>query len=126
MKIKPVSVKILTACYVLVLAGIIFLADTKSTRYVLSFVGNIPFGDKLGHFFLMGIFAFLVNLCLGCKKVWRLLLGSLIVFGIVVIEEFSQIFIRGRSFDLTDLAADLVGVITFGKLAEIVSKRLLQ
>jgi polysaccharide biosynthesis protein VpsQ len=124
MKVKPVSIKILTVCYVCVLAGIIFVADTKSTRYVLSFVGNIPFGDKLGHFFLMGIFAFLFNLSLSCRKVWRVLLGSLIVLGIVVIEEFSQIFIRGRSFDLTDLVADFLGILIFGKIAQIVFKRL--
>ncbi len=120
MKIKPVSIKILTVCYVCVLAGIIFLADVKSTRYVLSFVGNIPFGDKLGHFFLIGIFAFLLNLSLNCRKVWRVLIGSLIVSAIVTLEEFSQIFIRGRSFDLTDLVADFLGILIFGKLAEII------
>jgi polysaccharide biosynthesis protein VpsQ len=124
MKIKPASLQILTACYICILAGIIFVADTKSTRYVLSFVGSIPFGDKLGHFFLIGIFAFLLNLSLSCRKVWRVLLGSLIVFVIVTVEEFSQIFIRGRSFDLTDLIADLLGILIFGKVAEIVFKRL--
>jgi polysaccharide biosynthesis protein VpsQ len=124
MKIKPVSIKILTVCYVCVLAGIIFVADTKSTRYVLKFVGNIPFGDKLGHFFLIGIFAFLLNLSLDCRKVWRVLIGSLIVLAIVTLEEFSQIFIRGRSFDLTDLVADFLGILIFCKLAEIVFKRL--
>ncbi len=123
MKIKPVSIKILTVCYICILAGIIFLADVKSTRYVLSFVGSIPFGDKLGHFFLIGIFAFLLNLSLSCRKVWRVLLGSLIVLAIVTLEEFSQIFIRGRSFDLTDLVADFLGILIFGKLAEIVFKR---
>jgi polysaccharide biosynthesis protein VpsQ len=124
MKIKPASLQILTARYICILAGIIFVADTKSTRYVLSFVGSIPFGDKLGHFFLIGIFAFLLNLSLSCRKVWRVLLGSLIVFVIVTVEEFSQIFIRGRSFDLTDLIADLLGILIFGKVAEIVFKRL--
>jgi polysaccharide biosynthesis protein VpsQ len=124
MKIKPVSIKILTVCYVCVLAGIIFVADTKSTRYVLSFVGNIPFGDKIGHFFLIGIFSFLLNLSLNCRKVWRVLIGSLIVLAIVTLEEFSQIFIRGRSFDLTDLVADFLGILIFVKLAEIVFKRL--
>jgi polysaccharide biosynthesis protein VpsQ len=122
MKIKPVSIRILTVCYVCVLAGIIFVADTKSTRYVLRFVGNIPFGDKLGHFFLFGTFALLLNLSFSCRKVWGVLLGSLIVFAIVTAEEFSQIFIRGRSFDLTDLIADLFGIILFGKLAEITVK----
>jgi polysaccharide biosynthesis protein VpsQ len=122
MKTKPVSIKILTVCYVFVLAGIIFLADVKSTRYVLSFVGSIPFGDKLGHFFLFGTFSFLLNLSLGCRKVRRVLSGNLIVSVIVTIEEISQIFIRGRSFDLTDLIADFLGILLFGKLAEITVK----
>ncbi len=123
MKIKPVSIRILTACYVLTLAGIIFAADTRSTSYVLNFVGNIPFGDKLGHFFLMGIFAFLLNLSLDCRKVWLFLFGSLIVLGIVTLEEFSQIFIRGRSFDLTDLVFDFFGILLFGELARMIYPR---
>ncbi len=98
------------------------MADVKSTRYVLSFVGSIPFGDKLGHFFLIGTFSFLLNLSLGCRKVRRVLSGSLIVSVIVTIEEISQIFIRGRSFDLTDLIADFLGILLFGKLAKIVFK----
>jgi polysaccharide biosynthesis protein VpsQ len=126
MKIKPVSVKILTVCYVCILAGIIFVADTKSTRYVLSFIGNIPFGDKIGHFLLTGIFAFLLNLSLNCRKVWRILLGSLIVFAVVAVEEFSQMFIRGRTFDLTDLVADFIGILLFGKLAEIIFRRFIE
>lgn len=124
MKISPVSLKILTAVYIFILVGIIFIADTKSTAYVLGFVGNIPFGDKLGHFFLMGTFSFLVNLVLqartfGIGKI-RYLLGSLIVFTIVASEEFSQLFISGRSFDLTDLLADTSGILCLGELARLV------
>jgi hypothetical protein len=130
MKISPASVKILTAVYIFILVGIVFIADRKSTAYVLGFVGNIPFGDKLGHFFLMGIFSFLVNLVLQARTVGfdkiRYLLGSLIVFIIVGLEEFSQLFVRGRSFDLTDLLADSLGILFFGELARLVCNKFIR
>lgn len=127
MKKIPAVVKIMTVCYIFILAGIIFIADRRSTAYVLGFVGNIPYGDKLGHFFLMGIFSFLINLVLKAKTVgfgkFRYLLGSLIVAVVVTLEECSQIFIRGRSFDLSDLAADFAGIIILGELARLFCKK---
>ena len=120
MKTFSAGVKILTVCYVLILAGIIFVADRKSTQYLLNFIGNIPYGDKLGHFFLMGFFSFLLNLSLNCRKVWRILLGSLIVATVVTIEEISQIFVRGRTFDLSDLIFDFLGILIFGELARLI------
>lgn len=127
MKISPAGIKILAVCYILILAGIIFVANQKSTRYLLSFIGNIPYGDKLGHFFLMGFLSFLVNLVLQAKTIGvgkiRYLLGSLIVFLIVTIEEISQLYVGGRTFDLSDLIADLAGIIIFGELARLVFYR---
>ena len=46
-----------------------------------------------------------------------LLKGSAIVMIIVTVEEISQLFFRSRSFDLGDLAADLLGIWTCGWLA---------
>ncbi len=117
MKLKPASVKILTVCYILILAGIIFIADTKSTRYLLSFIKFVPYGDKIGHLILFGFLSILVNWCLNFLRFYRVLLGSLIVMVIVTIEEFSQIYISGRSFDLQDLIFDFIGIFTFGEIA---------
>ena len=122
-------IKILTAIYILILAGIIVLADIKGTRYVLNFVRFIPYGDKVGHFFLMGMFSFLLNLALNAKT-FRLarvnfLLGTLIVLIVVTIEEFSQIFVSGRSFDLSDLIVDFAGIFIFGELARFICKKYL-
>ena len=122
------KIKIITAIYILILAGIIFLADFRGTQYLLNFVGNIPYGDKIGHLGLMGTFALLVNLVLQAKnfQVWKLryLLGSLIVMLIVTLEEFSQIFIRGRTFDLYDLLFDYLGIFIFGEIARLICKKL--
>ena len=75
----------------------------------------------------MGVLSFLVNLTLSARsfQIWkfRYLLGSLIVLVIVTLEEFSQIFIRGRAFDLTDLIADYLGIFLFGELAGFVYRR---
>ena len=127
MFLKTARMKILLAAYVFILAVIVFLADRKGTRYMLNFVGNIPYGDKLGHFCLMGGFSFLLNLVLKAKT-FRLLkinvlLGSLIVLLVVTIEEFSQLFVSGRSFDWSDLVFDYMGIFIFGKLAEFLYRR---
>lgn len=75
----------------------------------------------------MGFFSFLLNLALNARTVsaWKFnyLLGSLIVLTVVTLEEFSQIFIRGRTFDLTDLVADFLGIFLFGELARFICRR---
>ena len=110
-------IKILGAIYIFVLAGIIVLVDVRETQFLFRVVRKFPLGDKIGHFCLMGMFSLVVNLILSARtiRVWKLnyLLGSLIVLVIVTIEEISQIFIRGRTFDAGDLAADAAGVIIF-------------
>ena len=121
------KIKIITAIYILILVGIIFLADFRGTQYVLNFVGKIPYGDKTGHFGLMGIFSLLANLVLQAKtvQVWKLryLLGTIIVLAIVTLEEFSQKFIRGRTFDLSDLLFDYLGIFIFGEIARLICKK---
>jgi hypothetical protein len=127
LKIVPARIKILTAVYIFILAGIIVLADLRGTQYLLDFVGKIPYGDKIGHFILMGTLSFLVNAVLKARTFgvgkFSYLLGSLIVLAIVSLEEFSQIFIAVRSFDLSDLAADYSGIFIFGEIARGVYRK---
>ena len=124
---KSARMKVLLVVYIFILAVIIFLADRRGTRYMLRFVGDIPYGDKLGHFLLMGGFSFLLNLVLNARtfRVWkfRYLLGSLIVLIVVTAEEISQMFIAGRSFDWSDLAFDFLGIFLFGELAGFICRR---
>ncbi len=115
------GIKIVTVIYIFILAGIIILADIGGTQSLLLYVGNVPYVDKIGHFCLMGLLSLFVNLVLEARsvRVWKInyLLGSLIVSAIVLTEEFSQIFVRGRSFDLKDLLFDFVGIVLFGEIA---------
>ncbi len=121
------KIKIITVIYVFIIAGIVVLADVKSTQYLLRFSGGIPYFDKIAHFLLMGGFSFLVNLLLSARSVsvWKLryLLGSIIVLTVVTIEEFSQMFIGGRSFDVGDLVADYAGIMIFGEFARLIYRR---
>jgi VanZ family protein len=120
-------IKILTAVYVFILAGIVVVADLKGTRYLLRFVYFFPYGDKIGHFVLMGTFSLMLNLALDAKtfRLGRLnvLVGSVIVLIVVTLEEFSQIFIRGRSFDVSDLIVDFAGIFLFGELAGFICRK---
>jgi VanZ family protein len=113
--------------YVLILAGIVVLADLRETQFLFKPIRRMPYGDKIGHFLLMGFFSFMLNLALKAKtfRVWRInfLLGTLIVLVVVFIEECSQIFIRGRSFDYRDLIADFAGIVIFGELARLICRK---
>jgi hypothetical protein len=113
--------RLITVLYITLLAGIVLLADTREYHNVFDAVRRIPGGDKLGHFLLMGLFSFLLNVSLSCRTMRvtsaRVLLGSAIACAAVTLEEFSQIFVRYRTFDLVDLAFDYAGIWAFGRLA---------
>lgn len=120
------GIKIISAVYIFIFAGIVVLAGVRETQFLFTFIGLLPFGDKIGHFFLMGVFSLLVNTALNARTVgiwkWRCLLGSLIVLAIVTAEEFSQIFVRGRTFDTNDLLADAAGILLFGEAARYIAR----
>lgn len=118
------SVGIIAVIYFLWLVGIVVLANSKGTQHFVDFGVGIPYFDKIAHFVLMGGLSLLVNLALKVRKVKLLsisyLLGSVAVLVIVTIEEASQIFVRGRAFDLGDLVADYLGIIIFGEFARFI------
>ncbi len=119
----PAGVRIIAVIYIFALAGIIALADSCGTSY-FAFIGLLPFGDKIGHFCLMGVFSLVVNLAFEARTihVWKLnyLFGSLIVLAVVIVEEFSQIYVSERTFDSVDLLADAAGIFIFGEIARFV------
>jgi polysaccharide biosynthesis protein VpsQ len=122
-----VRFKILAGIYVFVLAAIVFLANGRETSNLFVFIRALPYGDKIGHFVLMGIFSLLLNLALNARSVnfgrINFLLGSAVVLPIVTIEEFSQIFLQTRSFDWIDLLFDFAGILLFGELARFLIGR---
>ena len=123
----PARIKIIAVIYIFILAGIVILADIRETQHLFRFIRKIPYGDKIGHFMLMGMFSLVINLALTARsiRIWKLnyLLGSVIVLIVVSIEETSQIFVRGRNFDLVDLLADAAGIFVFGEIARFIIKK---
>jgi polysaccharide biosynthesis protein VpsQ len=110
-----------TVIYLMLLAGIVLLAGSQQYHGLFDGVRRIPGGDKLGHFLLMGLLSLLLNVSLDCRTVRAfgrpLLLGSLVACVAVTLEEFSQIFVRYRTFDPVDLFFDYGGIWAFGRLA---------
>lgn len=94
---------------------VIYMANTGESSVFFDFVHAIPFGDKLGHAGLFGTLTFLVviaskfrGLMVGRTK-WYF--GVMAVGTFVIAEEISQSFIPSRTFDLTDLTADALGIV---------------
>jgi VanZ family protein len=111
----------LAILFSLFICWIIFLADTGQKIFASTYVRHLPFGDKAGHFLLYGILAFLVNLALNNRKVnilsQRVLLGASLVLAFAVLEEFTQIYLSTRDFEVWDILCDLGGVICFSWLS---------
>lgn len=93
---------------------IIYLANTGGKSIFFDFVRSFPYGDKVGH---AGLFGFLTLVAVigskfRCFKIskFKIYHGATWVILFVVGEEISQTFIPSRTFDLMDLAADMVGI----------------
>jgi polysaccharide biosynthesis protein VpsQ len=101
-------------------AGIIIADNLGRLRGIIGWVGSFPFGDKFGHFVLIGTLTFLLNYALNGRMLGiggqKVLLGCSIVAVAITIEEFSQIWIPIRTFDLVDLAANYLGIAMAGWL----------
>ena len=118
---------LLVAAYLGFLILLVSLANRGIGCALFAAAGRMPHGDKLGHAVLMGLFAFLLNGAFRCRRAviagLPVLVGSLIAVVLVSAEELSQNFIATRGFEWLDLAANLVGIFLFGRLA-LVNRRL--
>lgn len=117
--------RLITVLYFCLLVGIIIMADLGARIFVV--VHQVPLGDKIGHFFLIGFAAFLLNLWLKCRTFTvgpsRWLWGSAVFTIVVALEELLQVYLPHRSSSIWDFAADLLGIVVFGKLARFVHQR---
>ena len=120
----------LTAFFVVLLLLIILAADLGLAPAFFNLINSFSFGDKLGHFVLLGLLALLVNLGFPTRRAALLgaplLTSSLIIAGVITLEEFSQLFLAYRSFSLLDLAANYAGIFLFGELGAAMQKMMLR
>ena len=113
--------KWLTALFALFILFIIVQAD-RGQLGIFKEVNQIPYGDKVGHFGLYGLLAFL--LASTCFLIWPAQppLGLAIISGLFLsiligIEENSQKYFSGRTYSTQDLIASYLGVLFFSWLA---------
>ena len=111
--------RVLPALYIAFILFVIALADTGTIGFFIQWVHAIPLGDKAFH----AIFAVGLGLATDYGFGRDVGIGSFTVRStplwlcpVVFLEECSQRFIPGRTFDLGDLLADAIG-LTLGFLA---------
>lgn len=101
--------------------AMVFFVDTDRFHSFFDWVKRHPPADKIGHFLLVGLMAFFLEIALLGRKVSALGLrwpiGSAVVALASSAEEVSQLWIGGRYFDVLDLVANLAGTVVFGWLA---------
>ena len=100
---------------------VIACADSGTHQRLYSWVYRQPMGDKAGHVFLIGSLAALLNYALRWRSTslgWtRLQVGGLVIAALMTAEEFSQIWIATRTFDLLDLGSNYLGILCAEMLA---------
>jgi hypothetical protein len=91
------------------------------TASVLATTGHFPVAifqrwplDKLGHLFIYGGLSFLGVAFFGPGRSLQLTIGLLAA---ATLEEISQRFFPRRTFDLADMAMNLIGISVFGAAA---------
>jgi VanZ family protein len=117
-----VKLKWLAIAFTMFIVTVIALADLGRLRFLFWIMRRFENLDLFLHFVLIGTLTFLVTASLiqafPTKNLNTIVLASVFFFLIVfTIEEISQIPIRGRSFSVKDLAANYLGILTFGFLA---------
>lgn len=116
-----------TVLFALFIAWIVYLADTGQDSIFFEVVKMLPLGDKLGHFVLFGLLALGANLALKHRGIrwgrWLVPAGALLVFFVAAAEELSQMFVSGRTCDITDLLADVAGIASFTVIGLFIAAR---
>ncbi len=121
-RIPSAFLGIVTVLFTAFILTVIWLADTGRLQGVLQFVHAIPYGDKVGHFLLMGMLCFLASetavRVFPHKQPRRVVALVCLVLAVVFgVEEASQSLIRVRNASFFDLLADWAGIAAFGWLS---------
>ena len=93
----------------------IFWANTNTMPDFLDrILYGLPLGDKIGHFLIYGILAYLLTWAMPFRRIsigrFSLPLGLVLAIGFATLEEFSQLFIERRTPGWLDLFSGYLGV----------------
>jgi len=102
-------------------------ADHGRLPDFISALYHFPYGDKVGHFLLIGILTFFVSLPFSFS-LWsttkkRIITILIIISIIITLEEISQNFFPSRSLDVMDLLFSYGGIFSFGGFVLFLSKK---
>ena len=113
--------------FAIILGVIVIAADEGRLPAFIARLYDFPYGDKVGHFILIGGLAFLVNMSVtswrGNEPWLTLLIASLVITAIVSLEEASQSFFQSRHANWQDLASSYAGILVLGGLAAYIRLR---
>ena len=122
LKITRTYTHFIALLFFIFIGYILYSANTGREILFFQILEYIPMGDKLAHIVLIGTLAYLLNIMLGAKTFKvngvQILVGSFIVFGLMPVEEFSQMYIPTRNFDWVDLAANYLGIGIASQMAK--------
>jgi VanZ family protein len=106
--------KLAALAFFVFLVVVAYWADSGTMPAPLRLVYAFPNGDRLGHFVLYGVLAFLLNAALPGRRIsigrGSLPLGAFIAALFAALEELSQFFFPHRTPDLVDLACGWLGI----------------
>jgi hypothetical protein len=123
--LRPVAV--IAACgFIGFFVWIIIIADKADGVPWWSFIGKIPFGDKVGHFGLVSTLSLLCNLAFTRRHSERrrfITRTTWVLLVLLSLEELSQGFIPHRQLDFFDWLADLAGLAVGQYLAMKIRRR---
>lgn len=102
------------AGFLLFMILVIIWADTDTMPTFLRRVYGFPFGDKIGHFVIYGVFAYLLTWAMPARRLklgrFSLPLGLVIAVAFATLEEASQLFVARRTPDFLDLFSGYLGI----------------
>lgn len=94
----------------------------------LAWLGALPIDigslDKVGHLVMVGLLAALLDLWLRHKSLGPVPWAIVVIGGVSVIDECAQSLSPYRTFDLLDLACNVVGVVSLVTLGRVLRTRL--
>lgn len=115
-----------TLTFIFTLLAIIAVYDLGYITPLLEAItARIPGHDKTTHVLVTGSLCLMVRLAFPHARFsimgLTVLRGSALLWLFVTVEEFSQMFVASRSFDLTDLACNYLGLILFGVVGPVIA-----
>lgn len=107
---------------------IVVAADRAALPDFIVVLYHFPYGDKIGHLLLMGIWTWIIQACViawhknNGHDARKITVVAWVVAGFVTIEELTQIFIPNRNFSISDLVCSYLGILIFSSVYRFILK----